>query len=146
MSPDPDTAEPRINIAVAVVEHEGRYLIGQRDEHATLAGYWEFPGGKIETSESPQSAAIRECLEETGLAVRVTGAYPAVMYDYDHGRVRLHFMACSPELQRCPLPSRFRWVPKGELAEYRFPPANASLLAMLAGDTAVPSDRRAQTG
>ena len=131
MSPDPNAAEPRLEIAVAVVEHEGRFLIGQRDEHATLAGYWEFPGGKIESGESPETAAIRECLEETGLAVRITGAYPVVVHDYDHGRVRLHFMACQTEQGQSQPRSRFRWVPAAELGGYAFPPANKTLLDLL---------------
>ena len=58
-------------IAVAVVEHDGRYLVGQRPAHVPLGGFWEFPGGKVERGETPEAAAIRECLEETGLTVHI---------------------------------------------------------------------------
>ena len=60
------------SIAVAVVEHEGRVLIGQRPPGTALAGYWEFPGGKIGAGERAEEAARRECLEETGLITRTT--------------------------------------------------------------------------
>src|SRR5437764_2006476 len=56
-------------IAVAVVEKDGHFLVGQRPEGVSLAGLWEFPGGKIEPGESPEAAAVRECLEETGVDV-----------------------------------------------------------------------------
>ena len=52
-----------VEIAIAVVEHEGRFLIGLRPPGAPLAGLWEFAGGKLEPGETPQMAAARECLE-----------------------------------------------------------------------------------
>jgi 8-oxo-dGTP diphosphatase len=123
--------KPRIEIAVAVVEHEGRLLIGQREAGAQLAGFWEFPGGKVEPHETPEAAAMRECLEETGLVVRVMGSYPGVEHDYEHESVRLRFFACAVEESQCALPARFRWVARGELADYQFPPANAALIERL---------------
>ena len=131
MSAQGSSAASRVDIAIAVVERDGRFLIGKRGERDVLAGYWEFPGGKIERGESPAEAAIRECLEETGLAIRVTGQYATIVHDYDHGNVRLHFLACATDGQLAPLPASFRWVPKNELPSYRFPPANAGLLELL---------------
>ena len=55
-----------IEVAIAVVEHRDRLLIGQRPTGVALAGYWEVPGGKLEPDESPADAAIRECREEYG--------------------------------------------------------------------------------
>ncbi len=52
-------------IAIAVVEHDGNFLIGLRPSGAVLGGLWEFPGGKVEPDETPEAAAARECLEET---------------------------------------------------------------------------------
>ncbi len=127
MTPPRDRAQ----IAVAVVEHQRRWLIGRREAHGTLAGLWEFPGGKIEPGESPPSAAVRECLEETGVVVQVIGSYPSAMYDYEHAWVHLHFLACRFVEQQRPLPERFRWVTSAEFAGYEFPAANAALLALL---------------
>ncbi len=118
-------------IAIAVVEHRGQFLIGLRPEGAPLAGFWEFPGGKIEPGETPQQAAARECLEETGLTVNVGAAYPKVVHQYEHSRVELHFFACEPLEPQQQLPARFRWASLERLSEYRFPPANAELIARL---------------
>ena len=127
-----EPADGRVEIAVAVVAHDGRYLIGLRPEGVPLAGYWEFPGGKIRPGESPADAVVRECLEETGLSVRVVGEYPQATYDYEHAAVCLHFFACEPLLSpSSALTPRLRWATAAELGEYRFPPANAALLARL---------------
>jgi mutator protein MutT len=121
----------RQEIAIAVVEDHGKFLIGLRPDGSPLAGMWEFPGGKIETGESPAEAAARECLEETGLAVRILGQYPQAVHDYEHARVRLHFFSGAPLEARRTLPSRFRWVTRNELKDYVFPPANARLISLL---------------
>jgi mutator protein MutT len=131
MSASDDSRAAATEIAIAVVEHEGQYLIGLRPEGVPLAGFWEFPGGKVAAGESPQDAACRECLEETGLEVRVTGRYPAAEHEYPHGRVALHFFACAPSGRQRALPSRFRWVSAADLRDYQFPPANAELLERL---------------
>ncbi len=122
----------RTEIGVAVVEHEGRFLIGLRPAGGPLAGYWEFPGGKSRDGESPRDAAVRECREETGIRVRVVGEYPTANFDYDHGAVCLHFFACEPVGPSAKsLPARLKWVTREELREHTFPPANAALLEQL---------------
>ncbi len=123
------TPEP---IAVAVVRHAGRVLIGPRPEGAALAGLWEFPGGKVQVGESPQDAAARECLEETGLAVRIAGALAEVEHAYAHGLVRIEFFAAEPLDTAAPPREPYRWVPLGELHQYQFPEANREVVARLA--------------
>ena len=119
-------------IAIAVVEHEGRFLIGQRPEGVPLAGLWEFPGGKIQPGESPEEAAVRECREETGLAVRPDFRYPEHLQQYDHGQVQLHFIACRPaDSHHTAVNPPFRWVQRDQLAEYKFPGGNDGLLQIL---------------
>ncbi len=123
-------SEP-VEIAVAVVEHHGHVLIGLRPPGTPLAGYWEFPGGKIAPGEHPEVAAIRECREEAGLEIRVVRAWLKVEHRYEHGPVRVHFFAAEPLTPR-PFPhAPFRWVRRSELHEYTFPPANAPILAEL---------------
>jgi len=122
-------------IAIAVVEHEGRFLVGQRLDGVPLAGLWEFPGGKISPGESPEDAAVRECLEETGLHVQSIDRYPAHIEQYDHGQVHLHFIACRPAtaapLEQIKPRAPFRWVLRADLAHYEFPAGNAQLVASL---------------
>jgi mutator protein MutT len=119
-------------IAIAVVEHEDQFLIGQRPKGVPLAGLWEFPGGKIEPGETAEGAAVRECLEETGIAVEPLFRYPTHVLDYDHGCVELHFIACRPMSSTDPAAAGgFRWVSRGELARYEFPVGNRGLLNLL---------------
>lgn len=118
-------------IAIAVVEHEGRVLVGRRPEGVPLAGLWEFPGGKVDERETPEEAAARECLEETGLAVRVGEPYPTVEHEYEHGWVKLHFFAATPVEPLRPPREPFRWVPISELERYAFPAANDRVIRRL---------------
>ena len=119
-------------IAIAVVEHEGRFLIGQRPAGITLAGLWEFPGGKIDSDESPEQAAIRECAEETGLIVEPIFRYPEHVQQYDYGAVHLFFIACRlvSATPTQPAPP-YHWVAQSELGEYKFPEGNRALLETL---------------
>src|SRR5687768_15540219 len=119
-------------IAIAVVEREGRFLIGQRPPGVPLAGLWEFPGGKLHPGETPEAAAVRECLEETGFAVEPVFRYPDHIEQYEHGAVQLFFIACrgagaSPTEVQPP----FRWVRRQELTDFEFPQGNRSLLDLL---------------
>jgi mutator protein MutT len=127
---------PPTPIAVAVVRHQGKFLIQQRPEGVPLAGLWEFPGGKVEANETPAACAVRECKEETGLDVRVVGAYPEVVQQYDHDKVRLHFLACEPiGGNPPPTPAGALWVTGLELRNYEFPRANAGLIALLSAES-----------
>jgi 8-oxo-dGTP diphosphatase len=120
--------------ACALVDADRRVLIAQRPEGKPMAGLWEFPGGKVQPEESVEEAAVRECSEETGLAVRAVGRYPERLQDYTHGAVHLHFIRCEPlDPKQQPL-DPFRWVERGELTAYEFPAGNQPLLRQLLGD------------
>jgi mutator protein MutT len=126
-------------IAIAVVECDDFFLIGQRPAGASLAGLWEFPGGKIEAGETPAAAAVRECREEAGLEVVAVRAYPVQQEAYAHDTVALHFIACrlagattaDPSSLQPPL-APFRWVKRTDLSAFQFPAGNRGLLALLA--------------
>lgn len=125
---------PLVPIAIAVIEHEGKYLLQQRSTGQALAGKWEFPGGKIETGETPAEAAVRETLEETGLAVHAERTLLEVRHAYEHATVQLHFVHCSPIEGVVSKNPAVRWVSNAELNSFDFPPANAPLLRMLPND------------
>ena len=118
-------------VSIAVVEKRGEFLIGLRPEGVPLAGSWEFPGGKILAGETPQQAAARECLEETGLEVHVGELLSEVDHRYDHGPVKLYFILCCPRDFNCSPRGPFRWASVAELSRLRFPPANAVVIQRL---------------
>lgn len=121
-------------IAIVLVEHAGCVLIGRRPPDVPLAGYWEFPGGKVHPGETLREAAARECREETGLEVSIGEEYQTVVHAYAHGQLELHFLTATPQdLSQAPA-APFRWVPVGELGSYSFPPANADVVARLLND------------
>lgn len=117
-------------IGIAVVERDGWFLVGMRPEGVPLAGYAEFPGGKCEAGEMPEACAVRECREEAGLIVEPVRLLERLRWEYAHGRVELSFVLCQPRDDTEPRPP-FRWVPRGELAELRFPEANAAVVERL---------------
>ena len=118
-------------IAIAVVLRGDEVLIGVRPEGVPLAGYWEFPGGKVELGEPPEAAAVRECREETGLQVRVAGEFPRHHHAYDHGALELRFFRCEPQPDAHVPRGPFRWVRCQELGRYPFPPANQHVIELL---------------
>lgn len=82
----------RIGVAAAVIERpDGTFLMASRPDGKAYAGWWEFPGGKVEPGESPRHALDRELEEELGIAVRRAYPWLTCDYDYAHARVRLHF-------------------------------------------------------
>lgn len=119
-----------VPIGIAVVERAGRYLVGVRPEGTPLAGYAEFPGGKCEPGEPPETCAVRECREEAGLAVEPVRLLDRRPWDHPHGRVELSFVLCRPAGNAEPTPP-FRWVTANDLAGLRFPEANAAVVRLL---------------
>ncbi len=81
-----------VDVAAGVmVRGDGRFLLGQRAPDAVYAGYWEFPGGKVEAGESPAQALCRELEEELGVRVRHLRPWLRREHLYEHAHVRLHF-------------------------------------------------------
>lgn len=118
-------------IAVAVVERNGQFLVGERPTGKPLAGYAEFPGGRVEAGETPEQAAVRECFEETGLRVAVVGRYDDREHDYTHDHLHLYFFAChAAEANVEPL-LPFRWVSRADLGLLEFPDANQAVIREL---------------
>lgn len=118
-------------VAIAVVEHEDSFLVGERPPGKTLAGLAEFPGGRVNADETPEDAAIRECVEETGLHVRATGTYGEWLHEYPHGLVHLHFFACAVDGESVTPQPPFRWVDRADLVMLKFPEANHEVLSKL---------------
>ena len=78
-------------VAAAVIERPGEFLLAQRPAGKPYPGYWEFPGGKIEPGEDARAALVRELREELGIEVREATPWITRIYAYTHATVRLHF-------------------------------------------------------
>lgn len=87
--------EKYIQVAAAVLERDGRYLITQRGPHTHLAGYWEFPGGKREPGESLEACLSRELREELGIEITSPTPFVVIQHEYPDKAVELHFFLCS---------------------------------------------------
>ena len=87
----PTEREP-VDVAVGVLfDAEGRFLMCSRPSGKVYAGYWEFPGGKLEAGESVELALRRELCEELGITIGTAQPWRVEIVDYSHARVRLHF-------------------------------------------------------
>lgn len=149
MSPNPPSPSPvRVEVAVAAVwrvrspASEGRpaveILIARRHDHAVRGGLWELPGGKIEAGEDAVRAAIRETLEEAGLALDAAVPLGEVEHLDERARrdarVRIHAVAAEAPSGVEPKPlgsAECRWITLEEIGDYEWPPANAALNEML---------------
>ena len=81
-----------VDVAVGVlIDRGGRFLLTSRPEGKVYAGYWEFPGGKLEAGETVEQALRRELHEELGIAIGAAQPWKTELVDYEHARVRLHF-------------------------------------------------------
>ena len=81
-----------VDVAVGVlIDAEGRFLLTSRPEGKVYAGYWEFPGGKLEAGESVEQALRRELHEDLGISIGAAHPWQVELMDYAHARVRLHF-------------------------------------------------------
>lgn len=132
-----------VRIGIAVVQRGETVLVGVRGPDGPLPGKAEFPGGKCHPEESAADCAIRECFEETGLAVTCLGLLHETEFEYSHGAVHLSFFDCRPiddPLRK--LQGNFRWHPRADLASLPFPDGNREVVRQLAalpsGPTAHP--------
>jgi len=119
-------------VVCALIEREGLILIAQRPAGKHLAHHWEFPGGKVEPGESPESALIREIREELGGDFVPVSKLPANDHAYPHVTIRLipivgHLAAGSPPLVGREHQS-IAWVDPRDVADYTLAPADYPVL------------------
>ena len=129
-------AKPVVLVAaVALVDTDGRVLLAERPPGKHLAGTWEFSGGKVQPSETPEAALIRELDEELGINVHETCLAPFTFasHTYENFHLLMPLYVCrkwqgivsSREGQR------LKWVRPAQLSDYPMPPADKPLVAML---------------
>ena len=122
-------------VAVALIDVDGRVLIAQRPEGKKMAGLWEFPGGKVDPGEAPETALIRELNEELGIDVTESCLAPFTFasHAYDDFHLLMPLYVCRVwEGQVSPQEGQaIRWVRPLDLRDYPMPPADAPLIPML---------------
>jgi 8-oxo-dGTP diphosphatase len=137
-----------IDVAAAVIERPGEFLLAQRPEGKPYAGYWEFPGGKIEAGEDPRAALVRELEEELGIRVREATPWITRIYAYTHATVRLHFYRVSAwDGEPQPLEDQaIAWQRVGAPDVTPMLPANAPVLSALALPSLMVVSSASETG
>ncbi len=121
--------------AVALIDADGRVLLAQRPEGKSMAGLWEFPGGKVEPGETPEAALIRELKEELGIDTWTSCLAPLTFAS--HGYPDFHLLmpvfACR-RWQGIAHPregQKLAWVRARDLRDYPMPPADVPLIPTL---------------
>ena len=122
----------RIVVVAAVIERNGEFLVARRLEGTHLAGYWEFPGGKVHDGESHEQALQREIVEELNTGVAGLQKIFHTSHAYPERTIELHFyrgmLTGTPEPV---LGQELRWITRREFASLEFPAADAELIARL---------------
>jgi A/G-specific adenine glycosylase len=118
---------------VGVVQKEGKILITRRKSDGLLGGLWEFPGGKIEKTESAKLACQREIREEVNLAVMPTQKLTTIKHAYSHFRIEMDVFLCDYESGNVELnsPVDYRWITINQIDDFPFPKANHKFIPML---------------
>lgn len=121
--------------AVALIDVDGRVLLAQRPEGKSMAGLWEFPGGKLEPGETPEAALIRELREELGIDTWQSCLAPLTFasHGYPDFHLLMNLYACrkwdgTPTAQEG---QKLAWVRANALRDYPMPPADIPLIPII---------------
>ncbi len=121
--------------AVALIDVDGRVLLAQRPEGKSMAGLWEFPGGKVEQGETPEVALIRELQEELGIDTWASCLAPLTFasHSYENFHLLMPLFACRkwdgvPQSREG---QALKWVAARDLNQYPMPAADVPLIPIL---------------
>jgi 8-oxo-dGTP diphosphatase len=119
-----------IEVVCGIIWKEGQVLIARRKSEKTLGGFWEFPGGKIEEGENPESALKRELKEELGMNVLIRRHFGTNIHEYENLKIQLMAYACDFVSATFQLTDHDEWrfVKPNEFRNYCFAPADISFL------------------
>ena len=121
--------------AVALIDIDGRVLLAQRPPGKSMAGLWEFPGGKVEVGETPEAALIRELQEELGIDTWASCLAPLTFasHSYDDFHLMMPLFACrkwegTPQAREG---QTLKWVKPEDMRDYPMPAADIPLISVL---------------
>lgn len=134
--PPPLGARPLVLVAaVALIDADGRVLIAQRPPGKSMAGLWEFPGGKVDAGETPEQALVRELKEELGIDTAASCLAPIAFasHGYETFHLLMPVFACRKwnGIARPREGQTLKWVAPRELSHFPMPPADLPLVAVL---------------
>ena len=123
---------PEHNVAVSLIKYKNKFLITRRSNTKFLSGLWEFPGGKIEKSETARQAIIREVKEETNLIIFDPIYLGNVKHKYSHFGVNISLFISSPEsIKKLNIKQEHKWIDLKSIDKYPLPKANHKMLDIL---------------
>ena len=121
--------------AVALIDPEGRVLLAQRPASKSMAGLWEFPGGKVEAGETPEDALVRELHEELGIETWSSCLAPLTFasHTYDDFHLLMPLYACRKwdGIVQGREGQELAWVRAQDLNKYPMPPADIPIIPIL---------------
>ena len=122
-------------VAVVLIDRDGRVLLSQRPSGKSMAGLWEFPGGKVENGEVPEEALIRELKEELGIDTWCSCLAPLsfASHSYEDFHLLMPVFACRKWVGS-PTPMEgqaLKWVNRDKLKDYPMPPADIRMIAVI---------------
>lgn len=122
-------------VAVALVDADGRVLLAQRPPGKSMAGLWEFPGGKLEAGETPETALIRELREELGIDVSAACLAPVTFASHAYEKFHLLMPLYVCRRWKGDITARegqtLAWARPQQLGDYAMPPADKPLIPVL---------------
>ena len=121
--------------AVALIDRDGRVLLAQRPEGKSMAGLWEFPGGKVEKGETPEDALVRELHEELGIETWDSCLAPLTFasHKYENFHLLMPLYACRKwsGIVQAKEGQSLKWVKAQDLSKYPMPAADLPLIPIL---------------
>ena len=127
------TGIPHVHVVAAALQRDGKYLLGQRPAGSNMAGYWEFPGGKVREGEPREIALARELAEELAIEVTVGSHLASVDHVYPHLEISLHLYACTLRKgePRALFHSDIEWLGRDSMGSIGLAPSNRGFVDVL---------------
>lgn len=122
-----------IRVVAAIIKRDDKHLITRRGPSSHLAGFWEFPGGKIEPGETPEESLMREIKEELDITISVGAFFMENNHIYPSKKIKLIAFFCEIAEGQITLKDHdsFEWVSREQFGNYQFAPADIPFVKAL---------------
>jgi 8-oxo-dGTP diphosphatase len=122
-----------ISVVCGLIFNQGKILICRRNPSKLLAGYWEFPGGKVEANETEEASLYRELLEELGMKVKVGKHFKSVIHPYETFTIELIAYRCIFEEASYQLTDHdeYKWIDPKDVLNWKLAPADIPIAEAL---------------